>query len=405
MARLPRNAKLETRAARARLAVRRQPYWRQIHLGLFVGYRKGKTSGVWIARQLQGKRYREAVIGRADDYQDADGEQCLNYRQAIGRVHLCEIQGLEGAKVVKVHTYTVSKALDDYLEHYIARSNKSTYTITANIRKNIRPPLGTIPLSRLTTKAIRQWHGSLVKSSTDQDVVRKSRHTANKNLSTLKAALNLAYQEERVKEDRVWRLVKPFPNVDQARTRFLDQLEEMRLINACAPDFRAIVQAALLTGCRYGEIVRMTAQDLMGPRIYIPVTKSGRPRSAYLTEEGEKFFASYAAGKTGAQRLFLKADGTPWGKSHQNRPMQKACVLAQIEPRISFHILRHTYAAKLAQQGTPLQVIAKAIGDRDSRIVEKHYAHLAPDYVLDTLREKLPEMGVDVSNVVAIKQR
>ncbi len=404
MARLPRNAKFETRAARARLVSQPQVYWRQIHQGLFIGYRKGKTAGVWIARHLVGGKYQQAVIGKADDFQDADGQVYLDYRQAIEKVQACEFEGVRRARVLKAGAYTVSQALDDYLEDYIARSNKATYTISANIRKNIRPALGRTAVSRLTTKAIRKWHTSLVKTSSDPEVVRKSRHTANKNLSTLKAALNFAYREERVKEDRAWRLVRPFRNADQPRVRFLSFPEAIRLINACEGNFRFLVQAALLTGCRYGELVRMTAGDIQGARIYIPETKSGRPRHAYLTQEGERFFVSHTAGKSAAELIFQRDDGKPWGKSHQNRPMQKACVVAKITPAVSFHILRHSYAATLAQEGIPLQVIAKAIGDVDTRIVERHYAHLASDYVLDALRKGMPEVGVEVSNVVPINR-
>jgi integrase len=403
VARLPRNAKFETRAARVRLASQPRAYWRQIAQGLFIGYRKGKTAGVWIARHLVDSKYREAVIGKADDFQDADGQFYLNYRQAIEKVQACEFEGVRRARVFKAGAYTVSQALDDYLEDYIARSNKATYTISANIRKNIRPALGRTVVSRLTTKAIRKWHTSLVKTSSDSEVVRKSRHTANKNLSTLKAALNFAYREERVKEDRAWRLVRPFRNADQPRVRFLAFPEATRLINACEGNFRFLVQAALLTGCRYGELVRMTAGDIQGARIYIPETKSGHPRHAYLTEEGERFFVLHTAGKSAVELIFQRDDGNPWGKSHQNRPMQKACQIAGIKPEISFHILRHTYAAKLAGNGTPLQVIARAIGDSDTRIVERHYAHLAPDYVLDTIQKALPDLGIEMSNVVSLR--
>ena len=404
VARLPRNATLETRAARARLKARSRPYWKQIHQGLFIGYRKGKTGAVWVARCLVGSKYQQAVIGKADDYQDADGQLYLDYKRAIEKAQAAEFDGVHRAKAFKAGAYTVSQALDDYVDDYIVRSNKATSTIKSNIKKNIRPALGRIPVARLPTSQIRKWHNSLVKPNQNREVVRASKHTANKNLSTLKAALNFAYREERVQDDRAWRLVRPFRNVDQPKMRFLFAPEQQRLINACEHEFRLLVQGALLTGCRYGELTKMTAGDLHGPRIYIPQTKSGRPRHAYLTAEGEKFFASLAAGKGSLGRLFLRADGKAWGKSHQNRPMQKACEIAKITPAVSFHILRHTYAATLAQQGIPLQVIAKAIGDSDTRIVERHYAHLAPDYVLDTLRKGMPEVGVEISNVVPINR-
>jgi len=90
--------------------------------------------------------------------------------------------------------------------------------------------------------------------SNDQDGRRKRKASANRALSILKAALNLAYQDERVLSDESWRRVKPFSRVDEAKVRYLNNDESRRLINACDPDFRLLVQAALLTGCRYGEL-------------------------------------------------------------------------------------------------------------------------------------------------------
>jgi hypothetical protein len=40
--------------------------------------------------------------------------------------------------------------------------------------------------------------------------------------------------------------------------------------------------------------------------------------------------------------------------------------------------LRHTYASALAMQGVPMAVIAAQLGHSDTRMTEKHCAHLAP---------------------------
>jgi hypothetical protein len=39
-------------------------------------------------------------------------------------------------------------------------------------------------------------------------------------------------------------------------------------------------------------------------------------------------------------------------------------------------------------------VIAAQLGHADTRMTEKHYAHLAPSYVADTVRAALPPLGV-----------
>jgi len=122
--------------------------------------------------------------------------------------------------------------------------------------------------------------------------------------------------------------------------------------------------------------------DLVSGTVHIPRSKSGKARHIFLSEEGQQFFAS-VAGKPGADFLFSRESGQAWGNSHQIRYMRHACQRAGIEPAITFHILRHTYASRLAMRGVPLNVIAKQLGHSDTRMTEKHYAHLAPSYIGD----------------------
>ena len=76
---------------------------------------------------------------------------------------------------------------------------------------------------------------------------------------------------------------------------------------------------------------------------------------------------------------------------------------AKIDPPINFHGLRHTWASHAVMNGVPLIVVAKNLGHSDTRMVEKHYGHLAPSYVADAIRAGAPRFGVTVDdNVVAI---
>ena len=80
MARLVRDAKLETRTARARLPIGPKPYFRRLEIGFHLGYRRLSSGGTWIARRFaQDGRYRENRLGVADDTQDADGVSVLDY--------------------------------------------------------------------------------------------------------------------------------------------------------------------------------------------------------------------------------------------------------------------------------------------------------------------------------------
>ena len=70
---------------------------------------------------------------------------------------------------------------------------------------------------------------------------------------------------------------------------------------------------------------------------------------------------------------------------------------------MSFHILRHTYAATLAMSGAPIAVIARNLGHASTAVCEKHYAHLSESYVSDTVRKHMPRLGInEPSNVVTL---
>jgi hypothetical protein len=84
MARTLRDAALDTRTARLRLASSRKPYWRSVEAGFQLGYRRGERGGVWRARRYIGDmKYLEATLGVADDDTDADGVKVLSYRDAL----------------------------------------------------------------------------------------------------------------------------------------------------------------------------------------------------------------------------------------------------------------------------------------------------------------------------------
>lgn len=427
MARKVRDAGLETINARRRLKVQGKPYWKAMDQGLHLGYRKHSKGGSWVARRLneQGK-YNETGLGTADDSQDAEGVTVLNFTQAqeAARKWFLEETRKEHGDHVGKGSYTVEDAMRDYLTHY-ALEGKALVSTKASVNAHIIPSsLGKIELTRLTTKKITDWHHAIAASEAlmrtgktakkhntrpigdDSDAVRRRRATANRVLTMLKAALNYAWKEGKVASDMAWRKVKPFKNVEAPVIRYLTEAECIRLVNACPEDFRKLVKGALFTGCRYGELINLKVNNFNqdSGTVAIQVSKSGKPRHIVLTEEGKAFFGNMIAGKAGKDPIFTHKDGTVWSGSHQKRRIVDACKNAEITPVISFHVLRHTHGSLLAMQGVPMPVIAQQLGHADTRMTEKHYAHLSPSYVADTIRRNFPTLGLtEDSNIVPLK--
>jgi len=79
---------------------------------------------------------------------------------------------------------------------------------------------------------------------------------------------------------------------------------------------------------------------------------------------------------------------------------------AKIEPRVSFHGLRHTWASLAVTNRVPLTVVARNLGHADTRMVEKHYGHLAETYVTEEIRKGAPRFGFAFNKrVVVLKPR
>src|SRR5262249_30639880 len=140
--------------------------------------------------------------------------------------------------------------------------------------------------------------------------------------------------------------------------------------------------------------------------IHVRISKSGKGRHIVLNDEGAAFFKSLVAGKPSDALLLVKADGSPWNKSHQARPMIAACKRAKITPPASFHILRPPWASLVVMAGAPLMVVARNLGHADTRMVERHYGHLAPSYIADAIRAAAPKFGIKPERkVVSIDAR
>jgi len=423
LARKIKDGRLGSRESRIGLGARNAPYWTHITGDLFVGYRKGVRIGSWLVRfydKTDGRR--QEKLGTADDIADADGKSIFSFDQAqeAARQWLMNRNAPE-----PMEPFTVKQAIEGYLEDYKAGQTKGRGkgldATTAAINAHILPPLGEKLVADLTATDIKTWLHKLANTAarlrtakkaetpntrkTDgEEAKRRRKSTANRVFTILKAALNHAWRNGKVPSIDAWARVGPFREADAPKVRYLTVEECARLAHACPNNFRQLVQAALLTGARYGELAALQAADfsLDSGTIHIRQSKSGKARHIILTDAGTAFFKQITAGKAGNALLFTKDDHA-WGKGHQQRPIKKACSVVKIAPAISFHILRHTYASQAVMAGLPLMVVAENLGHSDTRMVERHYGHLAQSYKVKLIRENMPNLGiVQESNVVPI---
>jgi integrase len=428
VSRTVKDARLESRTARDKLAVSGQPYYRAIDHGVHLGYRKGKAAGRWVMRWYKGDgTYGVETIGTADDAAEADGVVVLSFKDAQARArerHVALARAARGLPAKAAGPFTVKDAIEQYLAHLDGHKRRAAKDSRWRAEALIVPDLGAIACADLTSKQLRAWLDAMPKApprlrskkggaqqyrkmrEDDEEQVRARRATANRTWAMLRAALNHAWREGNIASDDAWRRIKPFEGAAAARLRYLTLDECRRLINAVQGGFRDLVRAALATGCRFGELAALQVEDFSADAgtVHIRISKTGKPRHVVLTEEGVALFRGLAAGRAGPEPMLRRDDGSPWYRSSQVLPMAEARLRARLDPGISFHSMRHSYASLSVMAGAPLMVIAQNLGHNDTRMVEKHYGHLAASYVADAIRAAAPRFGpLADGNIAAIR--
>ncbi|WP_244567638.1 tyrosine-type recombinase/integrase [Bradyrhizobium erythrophlei] len=305
--------------------------------------------------------------------------------------------------------------VDDVLNKYLSmKENEGARSdVRSAFNAHISPMLGKLRVADLTTDRLRNWRDVLSKKPkrfrtgkssvqnrivvvdpADEEGMRRRRDSTNRILTVLKAALNWAYHQRLVTDDTAWRLVKPFKGTTAARIRFLDTAEQNTLLLASSGALRRLIAAGLMTGARFGELARLRVSDFdrVNGSIFIAKSKSGKPRHVPLTDGGTELFSTLAADRGTNEFLLTRDNGKQWKSGEYREQYKSALAFANLE-HMTFHELRHSYASTMVRAGAGLIVVAEALGHSDVRMVTKHYAHLAPSFVAETVRRTAPNLS------------
>ena len=178
---------------------------------------------------------------------------------------------------------------------------------------------------------------------------------------------------------------------DVQRNRFLTTDEMARLVEALAADENQVAAKAilllLLTGARRNEVThaRWANIDLAAGTLFVPMSKSGKPRYVILFAEAIQvlnsvarlpgnpyIFPSPITGHPSASLYF------PWDRIRKRAGLHD----------VRLHDLRHSFASVLVSQGESLYKVQELLGHENAKTTQR-YAHLAPA----TLSQAAAKMG------------
>jgi integrase len=405
MARSIRSAALETRAARLRLPVAIKPTFVRVAKGLGLGYRRNKSGGVWVMRVADGKRSSWVrTIGAADDFADADGNDVLTFWQAQDKVRSLARADRGGT----AEPVTVAQALAAYEADLKIRGGDAGNV--TRIRAHMTNGLASKLLTLLTPRELRAFRDELIE--------RMSPASVNRTCVALKAALNLAaQQDERIISRSAWKIgLATIPDAHVSRNVILDE-QAIRAVIAMSyeqsDEFGLLVETGAVTGARVSQLARLEVQDLQDdrpdPRLMMPGSRKGRGEKK-ITRRPVPIPASLAVklrngteGREPSAPLLVRESGERWHKIDHARPFARAVRAAALDPReVTIYALRHSSIVRQLLAGVPVRVVA-VNHDTSVAMIERTYSRYIGDHADALARKALLDIGSAPSgNVIPI---
>ena len=369
--------KIDTKSKRDRLAVRREPYWSKVQAGCYIGFRRTSSGGTWIARLRgeDGKQNYQAM-------ELAEHLACNEYDAAVqeGRKWFESLQA-----GVKPRENTVGIAAEDYLKDLgVRKGARAVADARGRLNRYILPNFKAKRLDKLTTAELRNWLNDFVQAGT-KEAIRKSKASANRNLTTFKAVLNHAHKNGMCAASLAWDRVTPFGKVDGARKEFLSPEQVRTLISETSGGFRELVTSAAISGARYGELCALRAKDVDKESRVLNIRegKTGE-RIVPMTPDMAKHFSKLARGKLPEAYLLTRDDGKPWGHSDQDKLMRAAVKKAKLPREVVFYTLRHSFIAQAISVGLDIYSVAEITGTSIA-MIERHYGKLLKGRVREAM--------------------
>lgn len=364
---------LTTKTYRKDLEPRREPYWSRLNEGLYLGYRVLQKAplhiGTWIARSQDGAKKTYQALGQHELYDDAK-KAALAW---AGRVEAG----------VTDKPPTVQAACEHYVTHQrTEKSDKAANDAEGRFKRLVYgTAFGKTKLDKLNTIKVRAWRNAQIPKGDDfdDDTVRRAKDSTNRNLATLKAALNLAHRDRLTSSDDAWKTVTAFEKVGKRRTIFLNTDERRKLVAQCGDGLRELVIALLMTGIRPGELAGCDVADFdkITGTLTIRISKT-EARTVPLSTAAIEHFKTATKDRIGAAPLIPDGFGKRWNKDAWKKPFKAAVVAAGLPEKTVMYTLRHCAITELIAGGMDSHLVAKIAGT-STAMIDANYGHLRVD--------------------------
>ena len=376
---------------REKLKPRRDPYWAKIMTGCYLGYRKMTVSseGSWSARYLEDTSQKQVyqALGTFDHLPDNERYDAAAKAARAWFAHL--EQG--GTSEIT----TIKTACLQYVAHIRRlKSDSAAYDAAARFERYVfdNARFATLDLAKLKPIHIEAWRHRLQdrpSASGAQRGQQRSDSSLNRDMTCLRAALNLAYQNGHVASDMAWRSkLIPVKDADGRRNVYLDRQQRRELIAHAPADLAQFLRGLCLLPLRPGALAALTVGsfDKRLRTLAISSDKAGQGRKLVLPSQTAELFTEMAQNKLPGASLFTRSDGVKWNKDNWKHGVKDAARAAKLGENVTIYVIRHSVITDLVHSGLDLLTVAQIAGT-SVRMIEIHYGHLRSEVAATALAQ------------------
>ena len=349
-----------------------------------------RKDGRWEGRYTAGHDANGKAI-----YKNVLGKTQAEVKEKLKRA----IEENKGLDIVKAGQYTLGQWMDVWFENYaklkVRPSSHQTYR--GYIDNHIKPHVGSIPLSKLTSLDLQKLYKMLLSEGRIDRIEAKnqpkglSAKTVRNINQIISSALSLAKEQKLISSNPAEACALPKVEHREMKTLPVEQLTSF-LREAKETGVYEMYYIELATGLRRGELLGLKWDDIDMTNGTIRVQRQVARIDGEIVEAPLKTKNSYRTVSIGDDAIeVLKEQRKTVGReieyvfpSPNGGPISPDSVLNMLHrvleraglPKIRFHDLRHTFATLALQNGVDIKTVSGMLGHFSAGFTLDTYAHV-----------------------------
>lgn len=208
-------------------------------------------------------------------------------------------------------------------------------------------------------------------------IAMRNRGASNSLINQALNAIKFYYEKVEGMPQRFYHIERP--KKKRTLPKVISKEEVKKMVNASRNlKHRCIVMTLYSAGLRRGELLKLKVEDIDSNRmlIHIQDAKGGKDRKTLLSPHLLEMLRKYYRAHRPKEYLFESPSGGPYSSSSVENIVRRAARHAGIHKRVTPHMLRHSFATHLIEDGIDSRRVQILLGHNSLKTTQR-YMHVA----------------------------